>query len=207
MNLLNSLILGISLSAIPGPVFFETIRRTLTKGFIPGIALSIGQFIANLCLLFIISFGLSTFLTYKISTVILYLFGSIILLYIAYCAWALTKKDIEESYQIQKQGNSIFVGFGISMTNPVLISLWISLFGSYLNQFNSQLSASFNILFIMIGFIVFNICLASFVFYTKHKIAAEYMVLTSKGLAIVLAFYSISFFVKFISELKSIWGF
>lgn len=48
MAYLASLILGISLAAIPGPIFFELIRRTLTRGFWSGALLSVGEFLGGL---------------------------------------------------------------------------------------------------------------------------------------------------------------
>jgi len=198
MIILKSILIGMCLSAIPGPVFFETIRRTFAKGFVSGILVSVGQFLANIILLIIISLGVSTFLTYDASKILLYLLGSGVLLYLAWSAWKLSKKDIQQNYKKKEHGNSIVVGFGISMTNPVLIALWISLFGSYLNQFNSKIIASMNIFAIMIGFVIFNLILASIVAYTRNRIAPKYVILISKALGIILLFYGGTFLVKFL---------
>ena len=194
----KSILIGVSLSAIPGPVFFETIRTTLVKNFISGVLVSVGQFIANFIILIVILFGISTFLTYDISKILLYLIGGTVLLYLSWSAWSLNIKHIQGVYRQTKGGNSIVTGFGISMTNPVLITLWISLFGSYLTQFNSKPIAFINIFSIMTGFVIFNICLALVIAYTRQRIPPKYIIYISRALGIFLLFYGGSFLVKFI---------
>ena len=61
MGFFESILIGISIAAIPGPIFFELIRRTLTRGFWSGALLSVGEFIGNLALLMLIFFGVSNF--------------------------------------------------------------------------------------------------------------------------------------------------
>jgi threonine/homoserine/homoserine lactone efflux protein len=69
MGIFESILIGISIAAIPGPIFFELIRRTLTKGFWSGALLSVGEFLGNFILLLLIFFGISNFLTYNLSKI------------------------------------------------------------------------------------------------------------------------------------------
>lgn len=149
MSIIESILIGISIAAIPGPIFFELVRRTLTKGFWHGFLLAVGEFLGNFILLLLIFFGLNSFLTHTASKITLYLLGSAILIWLGILAFKLKKQDIEKSYTKKiSSNNSIFVGFGIALTSPIVIALWISLSGSYLAQISSKAFAFLNIFFI-----------------------------------------------------------
>jgi len=204
MSLLQSIIIGISIAAIPGPIFFELVRRTLTKGFWSGALLAVGEFLGNFTLLLLIFFGVSNFLTFTISKLILYIVGASILIWLGIDALRLKKKDIEESYHKKIiKNNSIRVGFGISISSPIVIALWISLSGSYLAQFNSQYLAFLNIFTIAFGFIIFFITLAAIIHYTRHKIPSKYVIILSKIFGVILILCGASFIWKFINLIIS----
>ena len=74
MAYIESLLLGFSLAAIPGPIFFEVFRRTLTKRFWSGALLSVGEFLANFSILMLTFFGIQSFLLYKPVKLVLFLF-------------------------------------------------------------------------------------------------------------------------------------
>ncbi|OGE19696.1 hypothetical protein A3J19_05605 [Candidatus Daviesbacteria bacterium RIFCSPLOWO2_02_FULL_41_8] len=135
MDIIKSTLIGISIGAIPGIIFFEIIRRTLTKGFFSGFLLSLGEFVGNFLVLLLIYFGLSQLFTFKLTNILLYITGTLILGYIGISTFKLTKEDIEKSYNGKKlDRNSFFAGFSIAITNPVAIALWLSLVGSYISE-------------------------------------------------------------------------
>ncbi len=191
--------IGISIAAIPGPVFFELVRRTLIKGFWAGTLINIGQFSGNTLLLSSIFFGLGPFLTSTISKITLYLIGGCILVWLSISAFRIKIKDIGESYnKTIKDNNSFFAGFGIAIANPIVIAFWISLSGSYFMQFASKYAAFLNIVLAAFGFVVFYVFLTSIVHYTKHKIPPKYVVLLSRIFGMVLIVYGASFFYRLI---------
>ena len=61
LKALESLIIGVSIAAIPGPIFFELVRRTLSKGLADGILLVLGEFSGNFVLLLVVFFGVFHF--------------------------------------------------------------------------------------------------------------------------------------------------
>ena len=197
MGIFESLFIGISIAAIPGPIFFELIRRTMAKDFWYGAFLIIGEFLGNLALLLLVFFGLSNFLENKILNIALYLIGGIILLFIGFNALKLKTKNIEKSYDKKiSNSNSLLAGFSIAVTSPIVIALWISLSGSYLAQYN-RLLALFNIGSIALGFLVFFVPLAMIVHLTRHKIPLNYVVNLSRIFGIILIVYGISFIYRF----------
>lgn len=194
MSILESILIGISIAAIPGPIFFELVRRTLTKGFLHGFLLAVGEFLGNLILLALIFFGLNSFLTNIIAKIILYLVGSAILILLGIVAFKLKKKDIERSYTKKiSSKNSIFAGFGIAITSPIVIALWISVSGSYLAQIQSRALAFLNIFFIAFGLLIFYLTMSSVIDYTRHKIPAKYLLILSRIFGAILILYGASF--------------
>ena len=109
MSYLTSIFLGVSLAAIPGQIFFELIRRTLTKGFWSGALLSVGEFLANLVILILTFYGIQQFLEITWLKAALFLIGGGLLIYIGLLAFKITKEDINKSSKNKNSGkNSIF---------------------------------------------------------------------------------------------------
>ncbi|HVX57864.1 MAG TPA: LysE family transporter [Candidatus Saccharimonadales bacterium] len=189
VKLFESLLIGASIAAIPGPIFFELIRRTLTVGMRNGVILVFGEFTANCALLSLIFFGVSHFLTDGTVRTILYIVGGCILFTVSFEALRLTERDIEASYKsddTKLEREAFLAGFSISFTNPLLIALWISLSGSYLNALNSKSLAFVNIVLIAFGFLVFFVPLAWVVHKIRHKIPPPRVVLLSRVFGVVL---------------------
>lgn len=194
LKLLESLIIGASIAAIPGPTFFELIRRTLSKGLHSGVFLVLGEFSGNFLLLLAVFFGVSHLLTSTLAKIILYIIGSIILLIISSSALRLKQENIETSYEIKQNKpakESFLTGFSIAVSSPIVIALWVSLSGSYLSVFPSKILAFTNILLIAIGVLLFFIPLALIVHKTRHKIPPKYVVLLSKIFGIILIVYGL----------------
>ena len=204
MAYIESILLGFSLAAIPGPIFFEVVRRTLTKGFWSGSLLSVGEFLANFIILMLTFFGVYHFLLYKPVKLILFIFGGIILLWLGYSAFKLKKKDIEESSKKEvSKNNSIFVGFGLAMASPLAIAVWISVGGAYLAQYTSKVVALVNIVLLAVGVMLFFFTLATLIHLTRHKIKTKYILGFSKIFGTVLIGYGMYFLYQFVILLVS----
>lgn len=202
INFLESILLGFLIAAIPGPIFFEIVRRVLTKNFWSGMSISIGDFIGNFLILLLIFFGISKFLTSPSSQIILFIIGGGILIWLGISALKIKKEEINKSYKNKiSRKNSILLGFGIAVSSPIVIAFWISLSGSYLLQFASKNLAFLHIFFISLGFVFFHIILSSIIHFTKHKIAPKYVVFLSKIFGIILIMYGCNFLYKLISFL------
>lgn len=193
-SILQSLFIGISIAAIPGPIFFELVRRTLSRGFIPGALLSVGEFFGNFLLLSLVFFGVSHFLTQDVVRAALFLSGAVILLYLAICAVRLQPAEIEASYdkRISHRG-SVLTGFLIAVSNPVITALWVSLSGSYLSKLPSTSSALIHIFLISFGFVIFFVSLAAIVHATRSRILPKHVVLFSKVFGVILFGYAVYF--------------
>lgn len=193
LNFLESLLIGFSIAAIPGPIFFELIRRTLSHGLRSGVLLVFGEFIGNFLLLSLIFFGISNALTNTIFTKFLYIFGGIILLFISTLALKLKEAEVEKSYDNNKniKNNSFIAGLLISITSPIVIAFWVSISGSYLSEFDNNIHAFINIFLIAIGFLLFFLPLSFIVFKIRHKIPPNKVVILSKIFGLILIFYGL----------------
>lgn len=204
MAYIESLLLGFSLAAIPGPIFFEVFRRTLTKGFWSGALLSVGEFLANFSILMLTFFGIQSFLLYKPVKLVLFLLGSAILIWIGITAYRIKKEDIEKaSKKSVSKNNSIIVGFGLAIASPLAIAVWISIGGAYLAQYTSKLLSLINIFLLAFGVMLFFFTLASIIHFARHKISTKYILWFSKIFGIVLIGYSLYFLYQFIILLMS----
>ena len=191
LKILQSLIIGLSIAVIPGPIFFELIRRTLTKGLLNGVLLVIGEFVGNFVLLLLIFFGLSPVLINPIVKSILTIMGGSILLKLGIFALQLKKEEVSLSYDKKiNAGKSFLSGFGIAVTSPIVIALWISLSGSYLSVLHNNFLSFFHIFLIAFGFLLFFLPLAIIVHYTRHRIPPKYVVYLSRVFGTVLIMYA-----------------
>ncbi len=191
----QSIFIGISIAAVPGPIFFELIRRVITYGFYDGLLLILGEFTGNTLLLGCIFWGASSFFTQPVVKIILYLVGSAIFFKLGLSAILLQKNAVEQMYKetsIKKRG-SFGAGFTIAISSPILIASWISLSGSYLSDFHAKPLAYLNIFFITLGFLFFFIPFAMFIYSTRKIISPKYVVILSKIFGAVLLGYGIFF--------------
>ncbi len=198
MGYIESLLIGISLAAIPGPVFFETVRRSLMRGFWSGALISVGEFVGNFVLLLLIFFGASFFLNYLLTKIILSISGGAILIWLAVLAFKLKESDVQKSYSEKKfDKNSLAAGFVLAVTNLITVALFISLAGSYLAQYTTKALAFINIFLIVLGAPIFFFSLAALVNYTKDKVKPLYIVWISRIFGAILLFFGANFLYQF----------
>ncbi len=209
MIYIESLLLGISLAAIPGPIFFEVIRRTMTNGFWPGIGIACGDFMAFLLIMILTFFGVYEFFLFKPIMSAFFLIGGIILIWIGILSLKLKREDVcaglkidEKSEKAEKNSeNSVYAGFAMSITNPMTILGSISM-NVYLSQYLSKIVIFINILLLAIGGILFFSGLASIVHITRRIIKVRYIILFSKIFGIIIIGYGIDLWYQFYKLLK-----
>lgn len=195
-KIFSSLAIGFAIAAIPGAVFIETIRRTLTKNILSGIFLVFGEFVGHVLLFLLIFFGISQFLADELANKALYLAGAIILLWLGVNAF---KPSVQNTSGrgILPINSSFLVGFGLSVTDPYIIGLWITLSGSYLSSLSQSL-ATFHIILISLGFFLFFFPLIVIAHLIGKKIPDIYLLWLSRIGGVILVYTSVLFFWKFI---------
>jgi len=84
LDVIQKIILRISLAAPVGPVNVEVIKRGLKHGFFPAFLLSLDAASADTTYLLLIYFGLSNFINIPVVKTSIWIFGAIVLLYLGY---------------------------------------------------------------------------------------------------------------------------
>jgi threonine/homoserine/homoserine lactone efflux protein len=204
MEFIESILLGFSLAAIPGPIFFEVFRRTLIRGFWSGALLAVGEFLANALVLTLTFFGIYQFLLYKPIKLILFILGAAVIIWIGINAIKIKENDISNKVKDKVlKNNSILVGLGIGIGSPLTIAVWISIGGAYLAKYTSNIAAFTNIILLAFGVLLFFFALASLLYLAKDKIATKYIVWVSRIFGVVLFFYGFYFIYQFFKIILS----
>ncbi len=202
VKLLGSLLIGASVAAAPGPVFFILIKRTLTKGFRQGVLIALGEFTGNFIVLSGIFFWASQLFTSNTVKTIFYVLGGLVLLWFSRSAFRLNASEVERSYKEDSnvgKRTSYLTGLILAVMNIDVAILWVSLSGSYLKNTPSHALAFIYVLFIALGFLLFFIPLAYVVNKIRHRISVNNVVLLSKISGAFLVFFAMLLFYQTIT--------
>ena len=161
-DLLQSFILGFAITAVPGAVFFETIRRTLGNNS-SVYSFLVGNFTGMLVVIATVFFGISTFLNKQFVENIFYIASGIILLFIGIqSVLSQPSADAIGSPKVAKLRHmhlsATFAGIVLAVANPVSIIFWASLMGTFISSMG-KLSAVMNIFAVLLGAVVLFIIL------------------------------------------------
>jgi len=198
VSFLDSLLIGMSIGAVPGPIFFELTRRTLAKGFWHGFLLAVGEFFSNFILILLTFFSLSAVLTSTFAKELMLLFGAGVLLYVGLDALRYKPNENNEiSGKDWTKSNSVIVGFVIGITNPVVLALWISLGGAHLAQSPASVSLFIDIVLMALGVALFFLFMAAFLHLVRKKISLTHVAAMSKIAGVIIIFYGLYFLYQF----------
>jgi len=128
----RGMVVGIVASAPMGPVGVLTVQRTLNKGRWYGFATGIGAAISDLIYALITGLGMSFVMDFiERPTTVLYLklLGSILLFcFGAYTYYTKPQAPHKPSGKRGTLGHNLFTGFVITVSNPLIIFLFLALF-------------------------------------------------------------------------------
>ncbi len=195
--------MGVAVAAIPGAIFFDVVRRTVVYDLWAGIKVAVGEFIGHVVALAVILFAIRALTGPSLNTpyTVFYFLGALLMGWLGVVALKVRKTDVQEN-QEQKVSphTSLLVGFLISITDPFIVALWISLTASTLSH-ASIISAFVQIVVISTGFLAFFAAVAITLKVTTAKLNTRYIVWFSWISGIVLLYFSLSFLYKAIQML------
>jgi threonine/homoserine/homoserine lactone efflux protein len=174
INIIQNILLGISLAAPIGPVNIEVIKRGLSNGFFPAFTLSLGAASADTTYLILIYLGLSKFIHIPLVKSIIWIFGGVVLMYLGF----LSIKEFCQKINLKSSApklnkNSYLAGYMITISNPMTIIWWLGVFGSILGTtVNSSLKlvALLSSLTIIVGVVVWFFILSVLLHWGKRFI-------------------------------------
>ena len=187
-DLFENFLLGIVVSAVPGAVFIETIRRTLVdKKTI--VDFLVGSFVGMLIILVAVFSGVALLIRDTSTANIFYgVCGAIL---IALGISSMIKKPSYTTKNIAHiDHTSGYTAFGtgllISVVNPVRIILLISVVGKILSETDTLTWAVANSLSFVSGSIVLFITLVTFVHIVQAQVKLQHLTLLSRTFGIIL---------------------
>jgi threonine/homoserine/homoserine lactone efflux protein len=169
-GILQGLLLGIAITALPGAVILETMRRAFArksvKGFLTGNFIGVGFVVC------IVLFGLSSLLRnqslskafYSLSACVLFFIGITSL--ITFKATSQNKKTKGHNSTFKNHGGSFTAGMLLAVANPAGVLFWIVTIGRYVNAHTSSFQVFVNCLSILLGA---GICYALILFAIHHS--------------------------------------
>ncbi|MDD4357693.1 MAG: LysE family transporter [Smithellaceae bacterium] len=155
-NLVQNILLGLTLAAPIGPVNVEIIKRGMKSGFKQALLTGAGAMSADATYLTLIFFGLTAFLNQPMMKIILGVAGSVILVYLGAASiresFSATVATNHQTQRILK--NSYVTGFMLAISSPMTIVWWTGVFGALMtSQTHTQtdISAFLSCLSILLG--------------------------------------------------------
>ncbi|CAI8857223.1 lysine transporter LysE [Bacillus pseudomycoides] len=130
------ILLGVSLSAPVGPINVAQINKGIKNGFWSAWLVGVGAMSADIIMMLLIYFGVSTYLTTPIAQLCIWIFGFVTMLYLGYESIKDAPKQVQHSLTGEKEHpfKSFLSGFAIAISNPLNIVFWIGIYGSVLTN-------------------------------------------------------------------------
>ncbi len=154
LELLQNFMLGFGIAALPGAVFFETIRRTLSKHSHVGYFLT-GNMVGVCAVLSIAYFGASLLLASPATERGFYFVSGAMLLWIGLRS-VLSRPRVPKKSpaptikRVTKKLGAFFTGFVLAVANPVSILFWLSLMGTFVGRMSVPVALA-NVLSVLLG--------------------------------------------------------
>ena len=192
--LLKGFMIGIFVSAPVGPIGLLCIQRTLNKGRRRGFATALGATSSDLVYAIIAVFSMSFIIDFvKEHQFILQIIGSIVVfLFGLYTYLSNPVKNLTKFNSGKKKNyvQDFLTSFGLTITNPLVIFLFIALFArfSFVTEDTTFWQSIAGILFIMLGAFFWWILLVSLInlFRNRFNPRGLYVINQSTGLILML---------------------
>lgn len=187
INIIYNVIIGMSLAAIPGPIFLEVSRRAVTRGWAAGAAVGLGEFFATLIILPAAYFGASL----ARQAEALYFAGACVSVYIG--IKALRQRDILMNGRPIHGGAC--AGFLLALSSPLAWTTWLTIGSAAIIEHNGA-DAVAHMLALGIGVLVFFSMLALMIARTREMFTEQWMLRISRFFGVCLIGYGLFFLVK-----------
>lgn len=128
-NIINKILLGISLAAPIGPVSVEMIKRGINHGFWAAFLIRLGGALGCTLCLIVAYFGMTHLVKDPLQLNAIGLAGALLLLYMGIKTLFGKSKGTDLTLEQNSQG-AMFLGFYLSIANPIAIVFWTSMYAA-----------------------------------------------------------------------------
>lgn len=196
--LLKGMALGFTMAAIPGPIMFLIIQRTLNDGALIGFLCGLGAVTADAFYALVAAIGL-TMISYYLLTFQPYIVatGGIFLLYLGATTYLRTVTSLNTN--VGKNHNAFqawFSTFLLTLTNPVTIVTYSIIFAGFDAGSNSLVSSLAIVLGVILGALTIPIIIISVLSYFHQQISLRTLTLINKIAGILLTFFGVAAIVR-----------
>lgn len=194
LELLQNFMLGFGIAALPGAVFFETIRRTLSKHSYVVYFLT-GNMLGVCAVLSIAYFGASLLLASPATERGFYFVSGAILLWIgvrsALSRPRVPKKSTAPAIKhVTKKLGALFTGFILAVANPVSILFWLSLMGTFVGQMSAPVAMA-NVLSVLLGTAALLLILVFVTYKMRTLLSARFLLWLTRVFGGIITAYGV----------------
>jgi threonine/homoserine/homoserine lactone efflux protein len=190
IEILNRILLGITLAAPIGPVSIEMIQQGLRGGFLPAFIVRLGAAIGNLLCLIISYYGILQLNKNQFVITALSIMASLLLIHRAYI-YITSKINSLDLHNVETNSNNgILVGLYLSIANPIAFIFWSGIMASSANSFDAGLA--FNLL-IIVGVLIWGVVFSLILSFGKNYITPATLLYVNKVAGVIMLYYGIKF--------------
>lgn len=203
------ILLGISLSAPVGPINVAQINKGIKNGFLSAWLVGVGGMVADVIMMLLIYFGVSTYLTTSAAQLCIWIFGFITMLYLGYESIKDAPKQAQYSLTGEKEPpiKSFLAGFGIAISNPLNIIFWIGIYGSVLTSAINTIGKEQALWYsaaIFAGIMLWDLFMATSIHFGRKFVSHVVMKWISISAGIILISFGIYFGYQAVREIQNL---
>lgn len=196
--LFSYVLLGVSLSAPVGPINVAQINKGIKNGFLSAWLVGVGAMLADVMMMFLIYFGVSTYLTTPIAKLMIWVFGFFTLLYLGYESIRDASKQVDSIENEEKEHpmKSFAAGFFIAISNPLNIVFWIGIYGAVLTSAIGTVGKEKALLYsimIFVGIMIWDLFMATTIHFGRKFVNDRIMKWISLAAEIILVGFGMYF--------------
>ncbi len=192
--------LGLAIAAPIGPVNIEIIRRGLRNGFLPAFLVGCGSTAADLFYVGLVYLGVAPLARQAFFRVPLHAAAAAVLGVLAWQCYrearGLVPVPPSDGVGAGDSGRSALAsGFLITLTNPMTIVFYFSLFGGAVARMHDA-PASTHFLYVacvILGCLLWSFCLALLLGWGQKRLGARAVRIIGAGSALALAYFAVRF--------------
>ncbi|EOV9527431.1 LysE family transporter [Bacillus cytotoxicus] len=196
--LFSYVLLGVSLSAPVDPINVAQINKGIKNGFLSAWLVGVGAMLADVMMMFLIYFGVSTYLTTPIAKLMIWVFGFFTLLYLGYESIRDASKQVDSIENEEKEHpmKSFAAGFFIAISNPLNIVFWIGIYGAVLTSAIGTVGKEKALLYsimIFVGIMIWDLFMATTIHFGRKFVNDRIMKWISLAAGIILVGFGMYF--------------
>jgi L-lysine exporter family protein LysE/ArgO len=190
IEILNKILLGITLAAPIGPVSVEMIRRGLKYGFFSAFVVRLGGAIGNLGCLIISYYSICCLEENHFAVTGLSMLSLLLLAHRSYACLTTSIDSLEFSCNKDKR-NGALTGLLLSVANPIAFIFWLGIVSNSQNSFNSDITSN---LLIIVGVLIWGVIFSFFLSVGKNYLTQKSLLYINKISGLIMLYYCIKFF-------------